>query len=122
MTIEETLRSMVDSGKVHHAIMLHEDDGGGAVSVALEFLRHLYHDDNKVTKLIHPDVHFIFPVTSGNLSVSYSREWRELVLANPYFTENDLNEALGIAFLAQLGGRGNPRISRWLRPNPCLRL
>lgn len=96
MTIEETLRSMVDSGKVHHAIMLHEDDGGGAVSVALEFLRHLYHDDNKVTKLIHPDVHFIFPVTSGNLSVSYSREWRELVLANPYFTENDLNEALGI--------------------------
>lgn len=96
MTIEETLRSMVDSGKVHHAIMLHEDDGGGAVSVALEFLRHLYHDDNKVTKLIHPDVHFIFPVTSGNLSVSYSREWRELVLANPYFTENELNEALGI--------------------------
>lgn len=96
MTVEETLRSMVDSGKVHHAIMLYEDDGGGSVSVALGFLRHLYHDDNKVTKLIHPDVHFIFPVTAGNLSAAFSSEWRELVLSNPYFTENDLNEALGI--------------------------
>lgn len=96
MTVEEMLRSMVDTGKVHHAIMLHEDDGGGAVSIALEFLHHLYNDDNKVLKLIHPDVHFIFPVTTGSLSESYSAEWRELVLSNPYFTEHDLTQALGI--------------------------
>ena len=96
MTVEEHLRSMVDSGKVHHAIMLYEDDGGGAVHIAVEFLKHLYHDDAKVTKLIHPDVHFIFPVTAGNLSVGYSSEWRSLVLSNPYFTESDLNGALGI--------------------------
>ncbi len=96
MTVEEMLRSMVDTGKVHHAIMLHEDDGGGAVSIALEFLRHLYNDDGKVTRMIHPDVHFIFPVAAGTLSESYSGEWRELVLSNPYFTEHDLIQALGI--------------------------
>ena len=96
MTLQETLHSMVDSGKVPHAIMLHEDDGGGAVGIALDFLKYLYGGDNKITKLIHPDLHCIFPVISGNLAVSFSAEWRGLVTANPYFTENDLNEALGI--------------------------
>ena len=36
------LAGMVDSGRVPHALMLHEDDGGGAVSIALAFLQYLY--------------------------------------------------------------------------------
>lgn len=96
MTLSETLRGMIDSGKVPHAIMLHEDDGGGAVSLALDFLAHLYHDDDRVTRMIHPDVHFIFPVLSGSLSESYGREWRNLVLSNSHFTESDFNEAMGM--------------------------
>ena len=35
------LKGMVDSGKVPHAIMFHEDDGGGAIGVALAFLQYL---------------------------------------------------------------------------------
>lgn len=96
MTLQDTLRGMVDSGRVPHAIMLHEDDGGAALDVALDFLRYLYGDDGKVTRLLHPDVHFIFPVISGNLSVSFLKEWRELVTGNSHFTENDLNEAMGV--------------------------
>lgn len=96
MTLRETLRGMVDSGRIPHAILLHEDDGGGAVSVALEFLEHLYRDDDRVVRMIHPDVHFIFPVLSGNLSEAFGREWRNLVLSNPGFTENDFNEAMGM--------------------------
>jgi DNA polymerase-3 subunit delta' len=59
---------------------------------------------NKISKLIHPDVHFVYPVTGGSLipssakptSLSYVKQWRELVLSNPFFTERELNEALGI--------------------------
>ena len=39
------LKGMVDSGKVPHAIMFHEDDGGGAIGVALAFLQYLYCKD-----------------------------------------------------------------------------
>ena len=54
---------------------------------------------NKISKLIHPDVHFVYPVTGGSLipssakptSLSYVKQWRELVLSNPFFTERDLN-------------------------------
>ena len=99
---------MVDSGKVPHAIMFHEDDGGGGVPIALAFLQYLFCKDkaggdscgacpscNKISKLIHPDVHFIYPVNTG-ASTDFAAQWRELVLSNPVFTENDLREALGI--------------------------
>lgn len=103
------LTGMVQSGRVPHAILFHEDDGGGAVPIALAFLQYLYcgshtADDscgscpscNKISKLIHPDVHFIFPTNASNLSVSYSAQWRQLVLDNPCFTEAELMQALGI--------------------------
>lgn len=102
------LAGMVDSGKVPHALMLHEDDGGGAMSVALAFLQYLYcrqHTEgdscdvcptcNKIRKMIHPDVRFVFPVNTGT-SLDYLAQWRQLVLSDPYFTENSLAEALEI--------------------------
>ena len=42
MSLEKVLTAMVDSGKVPHAILLHENDGGGAFPLALHFLEHLY--------------------------------------------------------------------------------
>ena len=102
------LAGMVDSGRVPHALMLHEDDGGGAFIIGLAFLQYLYcrqHKDgdscdvcptcNKLRKMIHPDVRFVFPVNTGT-SMDYLAAWRSLVQANPYFTENDLAEALEI--------------------------
>jgi len=103
------LSGMVDSGRIPHAIMLHEDDGGGAIEIALAFLQYLYCHSrrdgdscgecpscNKISKLIHPDVHFIFPVTSPNTSTGCLTAWRELVRSNPHFTETELSEALGM--------------------------
>lgn len=103
------LVGMVSSGRIPHAILFHEDDGGGAMPIVLAFLQYLYCSNpsesdscsacpscNKISKLIHPDVHFIFPTNAPNLSVSYAAQWRELVLSNPCFTEADLAQALGI--------------------------
>lgn len=106
----ETLVRMVDTGRVPHAILFCEDDGGDAFGITLAFLQYLYcrgrvagdscgicPECNKVGKLIHPDVHFIFPTAGGKnvLSSQYIPQLRTLASANPRFTESELVEAAG---------------------------
>ena len=91
-----TLCALVDAGTVPHAILLHEDDGGGAVPLALAFLEHLFGEapGGKISKLIHPDVHFVFPTVSS--SKACLPAWRSLVLEHPDFRQEELTAALGI--------------------------
>ena len=93
----DTLCRMADTGRVPHALLLHEDDGGGGVALAMQFLQHLYGGNPRVAKMIHPDIHFIFPLVQAGDSVSeqYAKEWRALVQENPSFSEGNLYEALG---------------------------
>lgn len=94
--VRKALAGMVGSGKVPHAIMFHEDDGGGAFPIAMEFLDLLYGGNPRVLKLIHPDVHFVFPTAAGSISLQYMEQFRNLVSEDPCFTENRIGEALGI--------------------------
>lgn len=93
----QTLCGMADSGRVPHAILLHEEDGGGGVALGMKFLEHLYGGNPRVAKMIHPDIHFVFPlILSGDaVSEQYAKEWRALVQENPGFSEGDLYDALG---------------------------
>ena len=109
---EDTLRAlsgMVSSGRIPHALMFTEPDGGPAFSIAMAFLQLLYCPSrtdgdscgacpscNRVSKLIHPDIHFVFPTTSPQTSVSLLPQFRALALENPRFTEAELGAALGI--------------------------
>lgn len=100
--VVKALSGMVDSGRVPHALMLYENDGCGAMLLAQGFLERLT-GSQKVAKMIHPDIHYVFPVTKGTkvktdkpTSESYMNYWRELVLGHPYFLESDVDEALGI--------------------------
>ena len=112
------MQNMVATGRIPHAIMLYENDGGGALPLALAFLTALYGGSGKVAKLIHPDVHFVFPVTGGSkvstsekpTSDSYMKWFRELVTENPYFQENDLYRALGIEGKSGLIAVGEARL------------
>ena len=92
------LHSMVESGRIPHALMLHEDDGAGAFPIVLNFLEELYGGSPRVQKLIHPDIHFIFPVAGEKnpVSLQFIVPFRELLLANPYFKENQMYSAIGI--------------------------
>ncbi|MBP5675855.1 MAG: hypothetical protein J6W94_02440 [Bacteroidales bacterium] len=92
------LHSMVESGRVPHAILLHEDDGAGAFPIAINFLEELYGGSPRVQKLIHPDIHFVFPVAGEKnpVSLQFAVPFREMALANPYFKENQLYQAIGI--------------------------
>lgn len=113
MTREETigngelaraLEKMARSGKIPHAMMFFENDGCGAFALVQAFLYELYGRDHKVTALIHPDIHYIYPVTGGTsssrelpkvTSETYAGSFRELASRNPYFTEDDFNLSLG---------------------------
>ncbi|MCR4859440.1 MAG: hypothetical protein K5910_02105 [Bacteroidales bacterium] len=107
--VKRALVGMVDSGRVPHAILFHEEDGGGAFPLALAFLQYLFCRErregdscgqcpscSKISKLIHPDVHFVFPTASGVLSEQYMEPFRRLVASNPSFRASELLEALGL--------------------------
>ena len=96
--VVSALHSMVESGRVPHAILLHEDDGAGAFPIAINFLEELYGGSPRVQKLIHPDIHFVFPVAGEKnpVSLQFAVPFREMALANPYFKENQLYQAIGI--------------------------
>ena len=114
--VARTLAAMADSGRVAHAMLLYENEGCGAIPLALAYAQYLNCSNptdgdscgrclscKQMEKLIHPDVHFVFPVNKGPKSAdekptseSYIQYWRELVSADPYFKEADLQKAIGI--------------------------
>jgi DNA polymerase-3 subunit delta' len=68
----------------------------------------------KYEKMIHPDLHFVFPVTKNKkesepVSDSYIEEWREFVKLSPYFTINnwldliEVGNAQGLIFASEAG-------------------
>ena len=92
------LHQMVLNGHVPHAMLLHEEDGGGAFALVMNFLEELYGGSPRVRKLIHPDIYFVFPVAGPDkpVSLQFAGKFRELLLENPYFFENELYAAIGI--------------------------
>lgn len=105
----EVLRSMVDSGRIPHAMLFEEEDGGEAFAICLALLRYLYcrkpvggdscsgcPSCSKIDKLIHPDVHLVFPTASSSYTDQYLPKLRALLTTHLPFREADVAEALGL--------------------------
>ena len=117
--LKANLTGMVDGGKMGHALLFVEEQGMGAIAFALALSQYINcknrsggdscgvcNSCHKHGKLIHPDVHFVFPVAAtSSLGESEKKHpvsdyfldgFRQLVLSNPYFDEQDLFDALGL--------------------------
>ena len=117
--LKANLAGMVDGGKMGHALLFVEEQGMGAIAFALALSQYINCRDrsggdscgvcnscHKHGKLIHPDVHFVFPVAAvSSLGESEKKHpisdyfldgFRSLVISNPYFDERDLFEAIGL--------------------------
>ncbi|MBR0532304.1 MAG: hypothetical protein IJJ96_06820 [Bacteroidales bacterium] len=101
----QVLEGMIREDRVPHALMLYENDGCGAMALTLAFLGELFASDHKVSGLIHPDVHYVYPVAAGskvNEKVDKLRAelfleyWRDLMKSNPFALESEVCDAFGI--------------------------
>ena len=101
--------SFESQSKTPHALMISGNVGRGGLSLAIAFAQYLLCENKtgsdscgscsqcqKSTQLIHPDLHFSFPVVkhaSKKRDVTFSddfiKEWRSIVLDNSYFSYSD---------------------------------
>lgn len=107
---KQRLMQEVAEGRVAHARLLCGPEGSGKLPLAVAYARYLCCTNRqgtdacgtcpscvKFNKLVHPDVHFVFPVKSStNVSDDFIREWRNLLLQTPYFGFPQWMEAMGV--------------------------
>lgn len=111
--VRDTLLTAVNNNRISHAQLFTGEPGTGKLALAIAFAQYIsctnkQGDDScgecpsckKYQKLIHPDLHFVYPVVkSGNLknpvSDDYIDQWREKVLEDPYFDLNEWYSCIG---------------------------
>lgn len=112
----ETKKALIhqaESGRVSHAQLLLGPGGSGKLPLALAFAQHLLCDKPsktdscgqcpnciKMTSLVHPDLHMVFPVVASKTDKVASskdrlKEWNEFVIKQPYFNLNQWQQSLG---------------------------
>jgi DNA polymerase III subunit delta' len=104
--IKEKLRQSYQSNRLSHSYLFYGIPGTGKLGLSIAFAQYIsctnkQDDDScgdcpsckKYEKLIHPDLHFVFPVITEQgkkkISDSFIAEWREMVLEDHYFSYNE---------------------------------
>lgn len=102
------LSQSVDSDRLSHAQLFIGPEGCGSLALALAYAQYINCTDKregdscgvcascrKTEKLIHPDLHFVFPVAAtasvskNPVSDNFIDKWRDFVLKNPYQSLNE---------------------------------
>ncbi len=102
----DRLVSSVDRERVSHAQLFAGPEGCGSLALALAYAQFVSCENRlpedscgtckscvKYEKLIHPDLHFVFPVIKDKkvaepVSDYYIEQWREFVRHSPFFSVN----------------------------------
>jgi DNA polymerase III subunit delta' len=125
-TIARLIRSVREE-RVSHAQLFTGPEGCGSLALALAYARYVSCENRsekdscgvckscvKYEKMIHPDLHFVFPVIKNkketeSVSDSFIEEWREFVKKSSYFTLNnwldsiEVGNAQGMIFASEAG-------------------
>lgn len=105
------IQSVLDD-RISHAQLFLGPEGSGNLALAVAYAQYINCTNRtevdscgtcpscvKFNKLVHPDLHFAFPVASSSkdpVSDDYIKEWRGLFLSNPYFNPNQWYAAIGL--------------------------
>jgi len=110
--VKKRLISSVNNNKISHAQLFFGNEGIGKLPLAIAYAQYISCENKSETdscgeckscikyeKLIHPDLHFVFPVAKFKpshtpVSDDYIEQWREFVNENPYFTFNQWLEKM----------------------------
>jgi len=108
----DRLINSVQRERVSHAQLFTGPEGCGSLALALAYAQFISCENRhpsdscgeckscvKYEKLIHPDLHFVFPVindrkVSEPVSDNYIEQWREYVSHSPYFSVNKWLESI----------------------------
>ncbi len=109
--VKTRLLKMVNENRLPHALLFNGVDGSGNLATAVAFAQYLFctnkqaHDSCgacpscvKTSKLVHPDLHFVFPIIKSKYvksSADLIKEFREAFLESPYLNINDWCDFLG---------------------------
>ena len=94
---KQLARQMVEGDRLPHAVLLYGSPGGGSLALALAFAQYVLCTDRRPddacgecancrrsSRMIHPDLHFSFPVTGANVtSDDHLVQWRAALAQNP---------------------------------------
>ncbi len=113
-SLSATVATSMESGQVAHARLFAGRTGYGTLALALASANYILcteekHGDacgscpacKRVAKLLHPDLHFIFPVVkkkrdgAATVSDDYLPQWREMLQETPYFGIEEWIEKMG---------------------------
>lgn len=104
VSVKEKLWRSIESGKIAHAQMFAGSEGSANLAMALAYAALLNCTNRtandacgecascqKINKFIHPDLHFVFPVSAAKnktgkavISDSFITEWRTFLAQSPY--------------------------------------
>jgi DNA polymerase III subunit delta' len=125
--IKSRLIRSVQEERVSHAQLFAGPEGCGSMALALAYARYVNCENRteedscgvckscvKYDKLIHPDLHFVFPVikkknVNDPVSDNYIDDWRTFVKKSPFFTVNDwfdsieVGNAQGMIYASEAG-------------------
>ena len=110
--IKTRLIRSVNEGRISHAQLFIGPVGTGKLSLAIAYAQYISCENkqendacgecpscHKYNKLIHPDLHFVFPIIkSGSekgISDMFIDKWREAILENPYISPSDWYKKIG---------------------------
>jgi DNA polymerase III subunit delta' len=111
--IGKLIRS-VNEERVSHAQLFAGTEGCGSMALAIAYARFISCENRtesdscgtckscvKYEKLIHPDLHFVFPVIKSKkntdpVSDNYIEEWREFVKKSPFFSLNNWLDSIEV--------------------------
>ncbi|MFT4670469.1 MAG: DNA polymerase-3 subunit delta' [Flavobacteriaceae bacterium] len=112
--LKSHLHKTVENGRIPHAQLFVGTAGSGILPMAIAYAQEVLCRNHakesvsflscasKVKKLVHPDLHFVYPVNTNDVikknavSANFTKEWRQFVLKNPYSSLFDWLQSLGI--------------------------
>lgn len=110
--VKQRLNQLLEEGRVPHALLLCGPEGTGKMALAMAFACQLLRrhpnpaaQDAMLRQWQHPDLHFSFPTIKKPgmaaehqpVSNDYMKEWHQLIMEGPYFTQEQWMAQMGAA-------------------------
>lgn len=108
--LKNHLITSAKQGRIAHAQLFSGKNGSGTLAMAIAYARCILCENSKDANnchlkfdaLAHPDLHFVFPVTTTNsvkqhpVSDLFMKEWLEFITTNPYGSLFEWYKHLGV--------------------------